>query len=431
VKIVGDRFRKEGLSQVGFYMPEQVFGIGWGDYSCEGYLTTLKSDPIADEYCQYFAVHGYDGTGITSGFPTYSHWASMIALAQQGNHPKETWMTETYIGYSDWTAALNLAGAIHGSLWAGKISLWTNWSFDGMQVTKNAPNSSFYVSKNYFKYIRPGAMQVDSKSDNSNLLVTAFENVDGKFVVVAINKGSRPVPARIYGNNLPDSYRIFRTTMFENFVDAGILNTSENTLIFPPGSVITLVADANVLLTMNQVADKTVAKNSGEANILIEGISNGAGSTDDLALDFENSNADLFSNISVSGIGADGKATIRFTPAGNQIGTAKIKLSLTGTEGKKRQVVFYVFVINPSGMEELSQKMIRIYPNPARDYLNVEFSPNQFRELTVNDINGKLVLRQIVFSDHLSINIKNWNKGIYILKMTGDGNSKTERLVVE
>ncbi|TSA35444.1 MAG: T9SS C-terminal target domain-containing protein [Porphyromonadaceae bacterium] len=431
MKIVGDRFKKEGLSQVGFYMPEQVFGIGWGDYSCEGYLTTLKSDLIADEYCQYFAVHGYDGTGITSGFPTYNHWASMTALAQQGNHPKESWMTETYIGYSDWTSALNLAGAIHGSLWAGKISLWTNWSFDGMQVSKNAPNSSFYVSKNYFKFIRPGAVQIDSKSDNSNLLVTAFENTDGKFAVVVINKGSRPVPARIYGNNLPERYRIYRTTMSENCADAGILNTGESTMIFPAGSVITLVAESNVLLTMNQVADTTVAKNSGETILSIEGITDGAGSTNDLTLDFENSNEGLFSIISVSGIGTDGKATIRFTPAGNQIGTAKIKLSLTGTEGKKRQVIFYVFVINPSSVNGLAQEPCKIYPNPASEHLNIEFSPNQFREVTITDIAGTLILRQTVSSDHVSINVKNWNKGIYIIKMTGDVSSKTERFVIE
>ncbi|MCX6225314.1 MAG: T9SS type A sorting domain-containing protein [Bacteroidia bacterium] len=431
MKIVGDRFKIEGLSQVGFYMPEQVFGIGWGDYSCEGYLTTLKSDPIADEYCGYFAVHGYDGTGITTGFPTYNHWASMTALAKQGNHPKETWMTETYIGYSDWTSALNLAGAIHGSLWAGKISLWTNWSFDGMQVSKNAPNSSFYVSKNYFRYIRPGAVQVDSKSDNSNLLVTAFENTDGKFIMVVINKGSRPVPARIYGNNVPDRYHIYRTTSSENCVDAGILDIGDNTLIFPPGSVITLVADANVLLTMNQVADTTVAKNSGETILSIEGISDGAGSTNDLTLGFENSNEGLFSNINVSAIGTNGKATIGFTPASNQIGTAKIKLTLTGPEGTKRQVIFYVFVINPSSVHGLTRELCRIYPNPASEQLNIELSPNQHKEFTITDIAGRLILRQIVSSDHFSIDVRNWNKGIYFIKLTGDGHAKTERFVVE
>jgi O-glycosyl hydrolase len=431
MKIVGDRFKNEGLSQVGFYMPEQVFGIGWGDYSCEGYLSTLKSDPAADEYCQYFAVHGYDGTGITSGFPTYNHWASMTALALQGDHPKETWMTETYIGYSDWTSALNLAGAIHGSLWAGKISLWTNWSFDGMQVSKNIPNSAFYVSKNWFKYIRPGAVQVDCKSDNPNLLATAFENPDGKYALVIINKGTRPVPARIYGNNLPERYHIYRTTSSENCIDAGILNTVERTLIFPPGSVITLVADSNAGLTMNQLSDTTVAMNSGETVLEVGGISDGAGSTNGLILSIENPSAGLFSNLSVSGIGTDGKAIIRLTPAKDQTGTAKVKLTLSDNQGTKRQVVFYVFVINPNRVKDLHQDSFTLYPNPARNTLKIEFSANTFREVAITDISGRFILRQSVSSDHLSIDLNNWEKGIYIVRITGEGFSANERFVIE
>jgi glucuronoarabinoxylan endo-1,4-beta-xylanase len=431
IKIVGDRFKKEGLSSIGFYMPEQVFGIGSGYYSCEGYLATLKSDALADEYCQYFAVHGYDATGITPGFPTYSGWARLRELAQQGNHPKETWMTETFIGYSDWTSALNLAGAIHGSLWAGKISLWSNWSFDGVQVTKNLPNSSFYTSKNYYKYIRPGAVQVDAKSDNSNLLVTAFENTDGKFAMVIINKGTRAVSARIYGSNLPEAYHIYRSTMSENCVDAGILNTIETTMIFPASSVITLVADGNVTLTMSQVADTTIKMNSAETSFQVDGISDGAGSVNDLTLAFENSNPGLFSNFSVSAIGSDGKATISFTPAIDQVGVAQIRLSLSNTGGTKRQVIFYVFVIDATGVKEINNGFYRIYPNPTSGVLNIEFSPNQFREFAVTDITGRLILRHQITSDHFSMNVNNWNKGVYLIKMTGDTNTKLARFVVE
>ncbi len=431
IKIVGARFEKEGLDQVGFYMPEQVFGIGSGLYSCEGYLNALQNDPVANEYCKYFAVHGYDATGITPGFPTYDRWANMSNLAKQGTHPKETWMTETYIGYSNWSSALNLAGAIHGSLRAGKINLWTNWSFDGTQVTKNLPNSSFYTSKNYYKYIRPGAVQVDAVSDNSNLLVTAFENPDGKFTLVVINKGTRAVSARIYGNNLPEQYHIYRTTLSENCVDAGILNTAETTMIFPQSSVITLVADVNVALTINQVADLEVHMNSGETTIPIEGISNGAGSIADLTLAFENSNPGLISNISISAIGGDGNASLGFTPATNQVGTAQIKLSLTDNSGNKRLVIFYIFVIDATGMKELNKELFRIYPNPVSEMLNIELAPNQFREFTITDITGRLILKQDVTSDHITLNMNNWTKGVYLLNITGDTNSKTGRFIVE
>jgi hypothetical protein len=209
------------------------------------------------------------------------------------------------------------------------------------------------------------------------------------------------------------------------------LDIGENTLIFPPGSVISLVSEVNNNLTMNQVADLSVVKNSGESVLPVEGISDGKGGIEGLTLGFDNGNAGLFSNISISAIGHDGRATLRFTPAGNQTGTAKIKLTLTGGEGQKRQVVFYVFVINASGVEELSQKTITIYPNPANDQLKIEFPSNQFREISITDIEGRLVIRQLVYSDRFTTSVKSWGKGLYIIKMTGNGHSVTERFVVQ
>jgi hypothetical protein len=202
-------------------------------------------------------------------------------------------------------------------------------------------------------------------------------------------------------------------------------------MIFPPGSVITLVADENVTLTMNQVADSWVLLNSGETIIPVEGISDGAGTVNGLTLEFENSNTGLFSNVNVSAIGTDGKATFSFTPASGQVGTAQIRLSVSNTIGAKRQVIFYVFVMSPFGVNELDHEHYRIYPNPTSEKLNVEFAPDQFKEFAVTDITGRLMLQQVISSDHFSINVSSWNKGIYVIKMTGDNNSRVGRFIIE
>jgi O-glycosyl hydrolase len=431
IKTVSARFKKEGLDNVGFYMPEQVFGIGWGDYSCEGYLATLQKDEVANGLCKYFAVHGYDATGITPGFPDYDRWTSMSAKAAEGSNPKETWMTETYISYSTWSSALDLAGAIHGSLWAGNISLWTNWSFDGMQVSKNQPNSSFWTSMNYFKFIRPGDVRIDSYSDNPDLLVTAFETPAGNINYVIINKGTSPVPANITGNNLPSQYHIYRTSASENCRDAGILLGNENAMIFTPGSVTTLVSEENSLLTMNQVEDVTVYRNSGEFIISIDGISDGNGSSDGLSLTLENSNQALFGNMNISAIGADGKASVNFTPASDLTGFAKIKLTLSGTEGAERIVSFMIYVLPDVRVNDLNETLFRIWPNPATEIVNLEFLPGRFSSLTVADISGREICKQEIISDRLALNVKNWNPGIYIIRMNGDKDIKTSRISIK
>lgn len=431
IKVVGARFEKEGISQVGFYMPEQVFGIGWGGYSNEGYIQTVQNDPVADELCRFFAVHGYDGTGITPGFPNYDRWEILSDLASEGDFPKEMWMTETYIGYADWASALDFAGAVHGSLWAGNVSLWTNWSFDGVQVTKNLPNSTFYTSMNYYKYIRPGAVRIGTNTDSPNLLATAFENADGTFVMVVINKGASSVAARIMGNNLPENYHVYRTTSTDNFYDAGMINVSDVTMIFPPSSVITLVAEENVILTMNQLSDATIMKNSGEVILEIGGISDGNGSVSGLTLELENSNPALFSSIDVSGISSGGTATVSFTPATDQVGTARISLVLSNTDGLTRKMIFYIFVTVAPSVKLDEEYDHRVYPNPASEILHFGISEKSFSQLVISDISGRQILNREITADHTSIDVKNWNKGIYIYRLTGNIKTATGRFIIE
>ena len=164
IEIVGNRLAAEGLGHVEF-MPEQVFGFF--AYSPEQYHNKLILNTTADSYTPFFAVHGYDQTGIDSDFPDYTRWRSLYDKVSGGDYPKELWMSETHIAYEGWSSAMSLAGALHGSLWAGNITLWTNWSFGDMQLTRNEPNSSFYASKNFFKYIRPGAVRIRNNNGSS------------------------------------------------------------------------------------------------------------------------------------------------------------------------------------------------------------------------------------------------------------------------
>jgi glucosylceramidase len=68
-------------------------------------------------------------------------------------------------------------------------------------------NNSFEVSRRlwafagYFRFARPGSVRVDAMSSAENLLVTAFENVNGTLAVPVINEAhfERRVEVRIEG----------------------------------------------------------------------------------------------------------------------------------------------------------------------------------------------------------------------------------------
>lgn len=73
-------------------------------------------------------------------------------------------------------------------------------------------------------------------------------------------------------------------------------------------------------------------------------------------------------------------------------------------------------VIN-TGQIETNDNPFRVYPNPAKDYFQVE---GEFETITLFDRNG----RQILSSKEDKINIRSYPKGIYFLKI-GMLNNKT------
>jgi len=431
IKIVGDRFHREGLDHVGFYMPEQVFGIGWGDYSNEGYLAAVRALPDADKYTTVFAVHGYDGTGITPGFPSYSNWSNLYNLAIQEPNPKEMWMTETHIAYTGWSSAMSLAGALHGSLIAGNITLWTNWSFEDMQLTSNEPNLSYYVSKQFFAHIKPGAVRVYTSPEIGDLMGSAYENTDGSFTLVMINKGSSPIRVRLVGAGLPLSYQVFRTSSTEKHVDAGVYQVTDGALILPASSVSTLVSSQMPALALGQVANVKVAKNSGEATVTIPGISDANGQIAGLTLTAENDNPSLFSQFEISAINPDHSAALSFTPAQDQTGSAKVTLTLRDDQNNEVQTIFYIIVYTPQGINEGKTVTLSLYPNPASSVVRVTLPSTEYKTITMTDLTGRTIFRTNVNSMDMDINLTGIPKGIYVVQAEGNGKSVRSRLVVQ
>jgi O-glycosyl hydrolase len=423
IKIVSTKLNDNGFGLVGFFMPEQVFGIGNADASCVGFLEKLREDAEADAMTGYFAVHGYDQTGITPGFPDYSEWEEYYQAAAEEPNPKEMWMTETTFGYNDWTSSLNLLGAIHGSLWAGNVSWWTTYGFEGDYITGNEPNTSYYAAKNFFRYVRPDAVRVSTGTSNSDIMPTAFINEDGSFVIVLINKSGSAITTRLNGNNLPDEYDVYRTSAKEKHIHPGSLKLSDGTFIIPASSITTLVALNNSVITMNQVQDVTVETNSGESTVTITGISNGEGSTDGLTLSIENANESLFSAFDLSNINPDGTATLTFTPAQDASGFAKVTLTLTdGLE--TRSLTFFIFVTTATGLQDQTDRPVLVYPNPAKEKVIIELLGHSYNFVRLVDNTGRIVLQESIDEERITLDVGRLNRGLYMLELIGDRNRK-------
>ncbi len=60
---------------------------------------------------------------------------------------------------------------------------------------------SYYYIGHFSKFIRPGAKRISSVSNSNSLLSTAFVNVDGSIVIVAMNQGDAPLEYGITMNS--------------------------------------------------------------------------------------------------------------------------------------------------------------------------------------------------------------------------------------
>ena len=239
IKITGAHFDKAGI-HTRIFMPEQVFQI----YNMFDYIHALNADPEAQKYSDIIATHSYDDKGVLAKNPDFSSWTKMYQAAQQGTGPKEVWMSETDPRFNGWDTALNYSMALYGALEYGNISLWTQWNIDSTLLNNNVPNDSFWVVRQYFKYIRPGAKRVASTCTGDHLYVTSFLNDakhGGKLVSIITNRTATPAVIQLATvNRHVTAWQVITTDPIRHGEEMGEHHAGEM-LLLPPNSVTTVV----------------------------------------------------------------------------------------------------------------------------------------------------------------------------------------------
>ncbi|NJK87863.1 MAG: T9SS type A sorting domain-containing protein [Bacteroidales bacterium] len=115
-----------------------------------------------------------------------------------------------------------------------------NWSFDGtMQVVKGIPTPMFYISQNFFKFIKPGSQRVEISSNQPDLYASAWKNTDNSYSIVVINKSTSDY-YRTSLNGAPGNMWIYRSSQFEH-CDYGDFYYKGNDVVLPPNSVSTFM----------------------------------------------------------------------------------------------------------------------------------------------------------------------------------------------
>lgn len=207
---------------------------------------SIRADATARSYMHAWAVHGYTN-GVQTDTGAYS-----------GSTPtdKVFWMTETSgggygSGVNDWPGAMTLGRNILSYLKGGKMAAWTWWSLQDVVsdpatdpgnyclVISGSKTAKYYVSSHFYRFVRPGARQVGSASNDGQVEVVAFRHPTTNCVtIVLINTAGVDKTVNVTGAGVT-SFEMHVSTSASKRVKTTSVGTTGITV--PASSVVTLV----------------------------------------------------------------------------------------------------------------------------------------------------------------------------------------------
>ena len=82
-------------------------------------------------------------------------------------------------------------------------------------------------------------------------------------------------------------------------------------------------------------------------------------------------------------------------------------------------------------VKDLENKKINVYPNPATSTVNLQLVDNSQANIQLFNLVGQVVLsEQVNGQDQVTLNVNNFNSGVYMLKVSQNGKVYTSKLIV-
>lgn len=82
-----------------------------------------------------------------------------------------------------------------------------------------------------------------------------------------------------------------------------------------------------------------------------------------------------------------------------------------------------------ASVDDVLTTTFSVYPNPAKDIINLSNSADTVENVTITDLNGRMVKQVVLSADKGQINIADLAQGVYILNATTNGKSLTRKIV--
>jgi len=89
----------------------------------------------------------------------------------------------------------------------------------------------------------------------------------------------------------------------------------------------------------------------------------------------------------------------------------------------------YFGTTDPNNVHETEGGVFSIFPNPARDIVNIS-SDSQIKEISIYNLGGQLVHSAAVNANTATLNLNDFNPGLYLIRITGDDSHSVHKLQI-
>lgn len=127
-----------------------------------------------------------------------------------------------------------------------------------------------------------------------------------------------------------------------------------------------------------------------------------------------------------------------FDPSVSGVGVFSISYMVTDANSCQNSTSQNITVIDCTGIEEyVFGESINVYPNPTSGMFNITIANANFAELTINitDIQGKVVFNEVdknITADYnKQINLEQFAKGIYYIKLSNGAEMSIRKLIIQ
>lgn len=74
-------------------------------------------------------------------------------------------------------------------------------------------------------------------------------------------------------------------------------------------------------------------------------------------------------------------------------------------------------------------KEINVYPNPSNDILNIELEDNKYKKIEIYNILAEKIYESDIYDSNMAINVKEFNTGIYWIRISGENNKQLVKFI--